>query len=89
MTTLDGQTQYNLRMVVAVRRKVQLYYWKAGIFYDFFSKKRLGGLESSMEREKELVVPDTPKALCLCKDAICIGFKRDYYLLSVSVQQNL
>ncbi|KAH0620645.1 hypothetical protein JD844_021311 [Phrynosoma platyrhinos] len=57
-----------LRMCVAVRKKLQLYYWKDRDFY---------------ELQGDFSVPDVPKSMAWCEDSICVGFKRDYYLIRV------
>uniref|UniRef100_A0A8D2JL43 VPS39 subunit of HOPS complex n=1 Tax=Varanus komodoensis TaxID=61221 RepID=A0A8D2JL43_VARKO len=57
-----------LRICVAVRKKLQLYYWKDREFH---------------ELQGEYSVPDVPKSMAWCKDSICVGFKRDYYLIRV------
>ncbi|KAM4540838.1 vam6/Vps39-like protein [Fundulus diaphanus] len=56
----------SLRMCVAVKRKLQLYYWKDREFY---------------ELQGDLGVPDIPKSMAWCENSICVGFKRDYYLI--------
>uniref|UniRef100_A0A3Q2QJX0 VPS39 subunit of HOPS complex n=1 Tax=Fundulus heteroclitus TaxID=8078 RepID=A0A3Q2QJX0_FUNHE len=53
-------------MCVAVKRKLQLYYWKDREFY---------------ELQGDLGVPDIPKSMAWCENSICVGFKRDYYLI--------
>ncbi|XP_026160392.1 vam6/Vps39-like protein isoform X2 [Mastacembelus armatus] len=55
-----------LRMCVAVRKKLQLYYWKDREFH---------------ELQGDLGVPDIPKSMAWCENSICVGFKRDYYLI--------
>uniref|UniRef100_A0A1W7RBP8 Vam6/Vps39-like protein-like protein n=1 Tax=Agkistrodon contortrix contortrix TaxID=8713 RepID=A0A1W7RBP8_AGKCO len=57
-----------LRMCVAVRKKLQLFYWKDRKFH---------------ELQGDFSVPDVPKSMAWCKDSICVGFKRDYYLIKV------
>lgn len=71
MQTLDGQTQYNLWLCVAVRKKIHIYYWKQTEFRSFC---------------EELSLPDTPKCISHSKssDAVCVGFKREYYLIKVT-----
>ncbi|KAK5609209.1 Vam6/Vps39-like protein [Crenichthys baileyi] len=56
----------SLRMCVAVRKKLQLYYWKDREFH---------------ELQGDLGVPDIPKSMAWCENSICVGFKRDYYLI--------
>ncbi|XP_010225351.1 PREDICTED: vam6/Vps39-like protein, partial [Tinamus guttatus] len=31
----------------------------------------------------DLSVPDVPKSMAWCESSICVGFKRDYYLIRV------
>lgn len=31
----------------------------------------------------DFVVPDIPKSMAWCENSICVGFKRDYYLIRV------
>ncbi|XP_027725735.1 vam6/Vps39-like protein isoform X2 [Vombatus ursinus] len=57
-----------LRMCVAVKKKLQLYFWKDREFY---------------ELQGDFSVPDVPKSMAWCKNSICVGFKRDYYLIRV------
>lgn len=55
-----------LRMCVAVKRKIQLYYWKDREFH---------------ELQGDFAAPDIPKSMAWCENSICVGFKRDYYLI--------
>ncbi|XP_055028430.1 vam6/Vps39-like protein [Misgurnus anguillicaudatus] len=55
-----------LRMCVAVRKKIQLYYWKDREF---------------LELQADFAAPDIPKSMAWCENSICVGFKRDYYLI--------
>ncbi|NWH53123.1 VPS39 protein, partial [Fregata magnificens] len=57
-----------LRMCVAVRKKLQLYFWKDRDFH---------------ELQGDFSVPDVPKSMAWCENSICVGFKRDYYLIRV------
>nr|XP_013997373.1 unnamed protein product [Salmo salar] len=59
-----GEAQ--LRMCVAVKKKLQLYYWKDREFY---------------ELQGDFSAPDIPKSMAWCQNSICVGFKRDYYLI--------
>ncbi|XP_016892880.1 vam6/Vps39-like protein isoform X2 [Cynoglossus semilaevis] len=54
-----------LRMCVAVKKKLQLYYWKDRDFH---------------ELQGDFGAPDIPKSMAWCGNSICVGFKRDYYL---------
>lgn len=55
-----------LRMCVAVRKKIQLYYWKDREF---------------LELQADFAAPDIPKSMAWCENSICVGFKRDYQLI--------
>ncbi|EGV97244.1 Vam6/Vps39-like protein [Cricetulus griseus] len=55
-------------MCVAVRKKLQLYFWKDREFH---------------ELQGDFSVPDVPKSMAWCENSICVGFKRDYYLIRV------
>uniref|UniRef100_A0A4W6DB22 VPS39 subunit of HOPS complex n=1 Tax=Lates calcarifer TaxID=8187 RepID=A0A4W6DB22_LATCA len=65
----DLQVSYReerLRMCVAVKKKLQLYYWKDREFH---------------ELQGDFGAPDIPKSMAWCENSICVGFKRDYYLI--------
>ncbi|XP_037097091.1 vam6/Vps39-like protein isoform X2 [Syngnathus acus] len=55
-----------LRMCVAVKKKLQMYYWKDREFH---------------ELQGDFGAPDIPKSMAWCENSICVGFKRDYYLI--------
>ncbi|KAJ8401124.1 hypothetical protein AAFF_G00387060 [Aldrovandia affinis] len=55
-----------LRLCVAVKKKLQLYYWKDREFH---------------ELQGDFAAPDIPKSMAWCENSICVGFKRDYYLI--------
>lgn len=55
-----------VRMCVAVKRKLQLFYWKNNGFLDLHD---------------DLTVADVPRALAWCQETICVGFKGDYCLM--------
>ncbi|XP_049596677.1 vam6/Vps39-like protein isoform X2 [Syngnathus scovelli] len=55
-----------LRMCVAVKKKLQMYYWKDREFH---------------ELQGDFGAPDIPKSMAWCETSICVGFKRDYYLI--------
>lgn len=60
--TQTGEKSVIVRMCVAVKRKLLLFYWKNGSFHSLMD---------------ELTMPDTPKALAWIKETICVGFKGD------------
>lgn len=57
-----------IRLVVAVKRKLQLYYWKSRKFHTL---------------REDLALPDVPRALTWCMEAIAVAFKHDYWLVTV------
>jgi len=57
-------------MCVAVKKKLQLYFWKDREFH---------------ELQGDFSVPDVPKSMAWCENSICVGFKRDYYLIRVKL----
>lgn len=64
--SLTGETVCTVRLVVAVRRKLQLYYWKNRRFLDL---------------QPDISLADVPKSLAWCKDTICIGYELcDHFL---------
>ncbi|XP_076052623.1 vacuolar protein sorting 39 [Oratosquilla oratoria] len=67
-----GETVVIVRLVVSVRRKLQLYYWKSRQF---------------QELREELTLPDTPRALSWCKEAIAVAFKHEYWLVKLTGEQ--
>ncbi|XP_060938877.1 vam6/Vps39-like protein isoform X1 [Limanda limanda] len=61
-----GPGEERLRMCVAVKKKLQMYYWKDREFH---------------ELQGDFAAPDIPKSMAWCENSICVGFKRDYYLI--------
>ncbi|KAF4521840.1 hypothetical protein B566_EDAN003714, partial [Ephemera danica] len=72
-TSLTGETSVMVRMCVAVKRRLQLFYWKKDKFLDF---------------RDDLCVPDIPRALAWCEETIVVGFKGEYCLIEVSGKQH-
>ncbi|XP_055904894.1 vam6/Vps39-like protein [Eupeodes corollae] len=64
-----GATATVIRMCVAIKRRLQFYYWK---------QDRLHPLPISIE------LKDVPKALCWIDDIICVGFKDEYVIYNIS-----
>ncbi|KAK2723616.1 hypothetical protein QYM36_002081, partial [Artemia franciscana] len=64
--SLTGEKAAVIRLVVAVKRKLQLYYWKSREF------KELG---------PELLLPDTPRSIEWNDESICVGIRGEYLLL--------
>ncbi|XP_077303016.1 vacuolar protein sorting 39 [Arctopsyche grandis] len=58
-----------IRLAVAVKRKIQLYAWKHNEFKPL---------------NVDITVSDIPKAMVLGKDVICVGFKEEYTIYSLS-----
>ncbi|XP_053207667.1 vam6/Vps39-like protein isoform X2 [Panonychus citri] len=67
--TLTGDIQYTLRMCVVVKRKLMFFYWKNDKF---------------LELAPDINVPDTPKAIAWCSESLCVGFRNEYCMISVS-----
>ncbi|KAB7505483.1 Vam6/Vps39-like protein [Armadillidium nasatum] len=70
--SLTGEAFVTVRLVVAVRRKLQFYYWKARQFHSF---------------EKDLSLNDTPKSLLWCGEAVVVGLRYDYWLVQLTGEQ--
>ncbi|GBP23493.1 hypothetical protein EVAR_12773_1 [Eumeta japonica] len=68
-TSMTGESNSVIRLCVAVRRKLQLYYGKNGDF-----KKHLF----------DFTVPDIPKVMAWGQQYLCIGFKGEYTLYDLS-----
>ncbi|XP_039293207.1 vam6/Vps39-like protein [Nilaparvata lugens] len=66
---LTGGVAVTVRICVAVKRKLQLYYWKNSDFHEFRS---------------DLTVADTPRALEWCNETIVVGLKNDYSIIELS-----
>lgn len=67
---MTGDVSVILRMAVAVKRKIQLYYWKNNEFLSF---------------SEEINVNDIPRSMVWCQEAICVGFRNEYALLDVKL----
>jgi hypothetical protein len=65
-TSLTGETSVLVRMCVAVKRKLQLFYWKNNGFLDL---------------DEDLSVADIPRALAWCQETICVGVRGAYFLM--------
>ena len=68
LTTLTGEEGCTVRLVVAVKRKLQFYYWKNRKF---------------LELQSDINLPDVPRTLAWKKDAICIGYGSAYSLIKM------
>ncbi|CAG9858629.1 unnamed protein product [Phyllotreta striolata] len=70
--SLTGEVTNLVRMAVAVKRKIQLYYLKNNEFLPLMNDINLN---------------DIPKSMVWCQEAICIGFKGEYALLELGGKQ--
>ncbi|XP_012531879.1 vam6/Vps39-like protein [Monomorium pharaonis] len=59
--SLTGEKNTVVRLCVAVKRKLQLYYWKGKKFEEF--------------NDFELTVPDIPRQLSWCSEMLILGFR--------------
>jgi hypothetical protein len=66
--SLTHNASYMVRLCVAVKRKLQLFYWKNTGF---------------LELGEDIVVSDVPKSIALCRQSICVGFRNEYVLIKV------
>lgn len=69
LQTLTGDIQYTLRLCVVVKRKLMFFYWKNDKF---------------LELAPDINVPDTPKVIAWCSESLCVGFRNEYCMISVS-----
>jgi hypothetical protein len=67
--SLTGETAITVRLVVAVRRKLQFYFWKNRQFLEF---------------RPDINLPDIPKSIAWCKDTICVGYRSEYGMVKVN-----
>lgn len=68
-TSLTGETALVVRLCVAIKRKLQFWYWKHDKLLEFC---------------EVIDLSDVPKSLVWLENTICIGFKTDYILYDVS-----
>ena len=75
---MTGEKNTVVRLCVAVKRKLQLYYWKEKkkTFEEFFSEKVVGP-----DVPRELSVPDIPRELAWCGETLVLGFRGFSYTL--------
>ncbi|KAK2588320.1 hypothetical protein KPH14_004337 [Odynerus spinipes] len=59
--SLTGKKNVVVRLCVAVKRKLQLYYWKSRKFEEF--------------KDFELTVPDIPREISWCGETLILGFR--------------
>ncbi|CAD5113361.1 DgyrCDS2533 [Dimorphilus gyrociliatus] len=63
-----GDWLYNLRICVAARRRIQFFYWRNRNFHELYSDKEFS---------------DVVKSVTWCDETVCVGTKREYYLVDV------
>lgn len=63
--SLTGEKAILVRMAVAVKRKLQVYYWKKNEFHQLVN---------------DINLTEIPKALSWCQDTICVGYRGEYTL---------
>ncbi|XP_048578453.1 vam6/Vps39-like protein [Nematostella vectensis] len=68
-SVFDPSPPFELKLCVAVKKKIQLYIWRN---------------ESFQELPPELGLPDVVRAVAWAGDSLCVGFKRDYSLIKVN-----
>ncbi|XP_075549963.1 vacuolar protein sorting 39 [Dermacentor variabilis] len=69
-TTLTGEVKITLMLCAAVKRKLELFYWKNNTF---------------CEHPQGLCVPDTPRSIVWCGDeSLLVGFRSEYNILQLS-----
>lgn len=67
---MTGENATVVRMCIAIKRKLYLYYWKKSGFELF--------------ENSDIILKDIPKTLIWCEETICIGYKGEYCLHSVT-----
>ena len=65
----NGNSVCIVRLVVAVKRKLQLYYWKNRKF---------------LELQADINLPDNPKSLAWIKNTICVAYRSEYSLVKLN-----
>ncbi|KAJ8942577.1 hypothetical protein NQ318_010385 [Aromia moschata] len=71
-TSLTGAKSVLVRMAVAVKRKIQLYYLKNNEFFELMD---------------DISLTDIPRAMVWCQEAICVGFRGEYALFKLNGEQ--
>lgn len=66
--SLTGELALVCRLCVAVKRKLQCYYWKQNGLLDF---------------GKDIDLNDVPKTIAWNNNCICVGFKTEYVIYDV------
>ncbi|KAI5642851.1 vacuolar sorting protein 39 domain 2 domain-containing protein [Phthorimaea operculella] len=68
-TSLTGESNSIVHLCVSVRRKLQVYYGKNGVF---------------KEHLYEFTIPDVPKVMSWGQEYLCVGFKSEYTFYDLS-----
>lgn len=68
LTSGNGEKVHVIRLCAAIKKKLQLWYWKNGQFMDLHI---------------EISLDDIPRALALKEKLICVGYKTDYVIFDV------
>lgn len=68
-TSLTGDTSTLVRLAVAVKRKLQLYYLKNNEFFPLM---------------EDINLAEVPKSMVWCEETICVGYKGEYALIEVN-----
>lgn len=71
--SLTGITSVTVRLCVAVKRKLQLYYWKKNEFHIL---------------APDISLNDMPKTISWCMESICVGYRNEYILYKLNGEQN-
>ncbi|CAK8694992.1 unnamed protein product [Clavelina lepadiformis] len=69
-----GDVAHALKLCVSVKRKLQFYFWKKRDF---------------VELHNDICLAELPRTIAWCKDSLCIGFKREYYLVKLDGDEDL
>ncbi|XP_039248093.2 vam6/Vps39-like protein [Styela clava] len=67
-TSSQGETAHTLRLCIAVKRKLLLYFWKNRSFHELCP---------------DISMPEIPKCMAWCRDSVCLGFRREYFMVTV------
>ncbi|KAJ7340060.1 Vam6/Vps39-like protein [Desmophyllum pertusum] len=67
-SVFDPSPPLELKLCVAVKRKLQLFSWRNGEFQEL----------------EDLLLPDIAKSVVWSKESLCVGFKREYSLIKTS-----
>ncbi|KAK4886156.1 hypothetical protein RN001_002427 [Aquatica leii] len=68
-TSMTGEKSVVVRLCAAVKRKLQLYYWKNN---------------ELMKLIDDISLTDVPRALAWCQETLCVGFRGEYSLFELS-----